>query len=413
MNRASARPLWRGRALAVVGIVLFAFSLRSAVASLSPLIEHIQADFALSAVAIGLMGTAPPACYALFGIVTPGLERRFGPELLTVVALAVVVAGTVARGLAVDSLTLMVSTVVVFAGIGVGNILLPPLVKRHFPDRLGLMMSVYTTTMAVSTFVPPLFAVPVADAVGWRLSMGMWAVFALVGMVPWIVMVRRARTAAVPGDVDEASPRALGRMWRLPLPWVLTGAFAVSGTLAYAGFAWLPVVLIDAAGVAPAEAALMLSVFAFVGFPCALIAPALVVRYDVVRLPVLVSVVCGIVGLGGLAFVPAAAPWLWVILYGMTAMFFPLTLVLVGVRARTHEGAVALSAFVQSLGYGIVALFPVGLGMLHDLTHAWTLPLLVLIGVALVGVPTGMVAARANTVEDEWERRHGAWSEGG
>ncbi len=70
--------LWQGRALALVGIVPFAFSLRSAVASLSPLYDHIAVDFDVPAAVIGLIGTAPPVCYAVFGLLTPALERRFG-----------------------------------------------------------------------------------------------------------------------------------------------------------------------------------------------------------------------------------------------------------------------------------------------------------------------------------------------
>ena len=71
------------------------------------------------------------------------------------------------------------STAVIFAAVGVGNVLLPPLVKKYFPDRIGLMTTIYSTTMAVASFGPPLVAVPIADAAGWRLSLGLWAVFAV------------------------------------------------------------------------------------------------------------------------------------------------------------------------------------------------------------------------------------------
>jgi CP family cyanate transporter-like MFS transporter len=152
---AGAQPLWRGRALALIGIVLVAFSLRSAVASLSPVIDHIAEDFAVSSVVVGLIGAAPPVCFALFGLLTPVLERRFGLERVAVAAIALIAAGLLLRSLAVDSTSLLAATAVVFAGVGSGNVLLPPLVKKYFPDRLGLMMTVYSTTMAVSTFVPP------------------------------------------------------------------------------------------------------------------------------------------------------------------------------------------------------------------------------------------------------------------
>ena len=82
MSSTPSRPLWQGRALALVGIVLFAFSLRSAVASLSPVLAFIAADFPMPPAIIGLIGTVPPVCYAVFGILTPQLERRFGLERL-------------------------------------------------------------------------------------------------------------------------------------------------------------------------------------------------------------------------------------------------------------------------------------------------------------------------------------------
>jgi CP family cyanate transporter-like MFS transporter len=137
----SAQPLWRGRALALIGIVLVAFSLRSAVASLSPVIDHVAADFPVSSVVIGLIGAAPPVCFAVFGLLTPLFERRFGLERVAVVAIALIAAGLLLRSLSGDSTSLLAATAVVFAGVGSGKVLLP-LVKKYFPDRLGLMMTV-------------------------------------------------------------------------------------------------------------------------------------------------------------------------------------------------------------------------------------------------------------------------------
>lgn len=414
------RPLWQGRTLAVVGIVLFAFSLRSAVASLSPLFDHISAEFDLPAAVIGLIGTAPPVCYAVFGLLTPALERRFGLERLAVAAMVVVAAGLVVRSLAPNSGLLLAGTALVFAAVGTGNILLPPLVKRYFPDRIGLMTTVYSTTMALSTALPALVAVPVADASDWHLSLGLWSVFALVGAVPWIGLAarHRAQTAAdaaasaaadADDDIEEPSPRAFGRMWRVPLAWGLLAAFAASATMAYTSFAWLPKILVDTAGVTPAAAGVLLSLFGFMGLPASLAVPLLVARWNATRLLIGVAIACGFVGLGGLLLAPATATWLWVALFGLAPLLFPLVLVLLGLRTRTHEGAVALSGFVQSIGYGIAALFPLGIGLLHDATQSWTGPLIVLAAVVAAVIPAGVVVARPHTVEDEWERRHGAW----
>lgn len=403
------RTLWRGRTLTVIGIVLFAFSLRSAVASLSPLVDHITDDFAMPAAVIGLIGTAPPVCYAVFGILTPFFERRLGLERLTVISIAVVAVGMLLRGFAADAVGLLLGTALIFAAVGVGNILLPPLVRTYFPDRIGLMTTVYSTTMAVATLTPPLIAVPVADASDWRISLGMWAVFAAIALIPWIAMLVRDRAAAADDDIEAPNPRVFGRMWRLPLAWALAVGFLAAGTVAYVSFAWLPQLLVDVAGVTPAQAGALLALFAAMGLPASLLVPLLVTRFHATRALFGVAVVTGLTGVAGLLFAPQAAPWLWVVLIGLEPLLFPLTLVLLGLRTRTHEGSVALSGFVQSIGYAIVALFPIGVGLLHDATGSWTGPLIVLGCVMAAAIPAGVVVSRRVTIEEDWERRHGAW----
>ena len=437
MTMPSARPLWQGRALALVGIVLVAFSLRSAVASLSPVIDHVAADFPVSPVVIGLIGAAPPVCFAIFGLLTPLFERRFGLERMAVAAITLMALGLLLRGFAVDSTTLLAATAVVFAGVGSGNVLLPPLVKKYFPDRLGVMMTIYSTTMAVSTFLPPLFAVPVADSLGWRVSLGMWGLVAGIALVPWVALLLKNGPRAgepvktellVPDPTDgvddvqdavavatgpistaPANRRHFARLWRLPLAWALAVVFGASSTMAYVSFAWMPTMLVDIGGVTPATAGFLLSLFALIGLPCSLLVPILVVRFQATRPLFFVAVGGGLVGLAGLLFVPTVALPLWVSIFGLTAIMFPLSLVLLSIRARTPESAVALSGFVQSIGYAIAATFPLLVGLLHETTAGWQIPLLVIAGVLIVAIPAGIVAGRRRTVEDEWERRHGRW----
>jgi CP family cyanate transporter-like MFS transporter len=402
---------WRGRVLALLGIVLFAFSLRTGVASLSPIIDHVSREIALSPWMIGLIGTAPPVCYAAFGIVTPGLERRFGLQRLAVIALAIATVGLIGRAVAPNAALLVAATALIFAAVGVGNILLPPLVKRYFPDRIGALTTVFTTTMAVATFVPPLVAVPVADAAGWRTSLGLWAVFAAVALVPWIVLLRQERTLdARDAGAESVPPRVLRRLWRLPTTWALVVGFAVTSGTAYTAFAWLPQILVDVAGVTPAEGGALLSLFALMGLPCSLLVPAVVSRFrGAVGILFAVAVVAGLCGLAGLALAPTAATWLWVALLGTTPLLFPLVLVLLNLRTRTHEAAVALSGVVQSVGYAIAAVFPFGVGIAHSLTGGWSVPLALLALLMIAAIPAAIIAARPRTVEEDWSRRHGEW----
>ncbi|MFB6611610.1 CynX/NimT family MFS transporter [Agromyces sp. NPDC056379] len=401
MTSLPPRPLWAGRSLALVGIVLVAFNLRTAVASLSPILGQLEAEVPLAPAVVGFLGMLPPLCYALFGILTPMVAKRLGLEKTLIIALVALSLGLAGRGLVGSALWLVLASTVTFAAIGVGNVLLPPLVKRYFPDRIGLVTTIYVTAMSISTFTPPLIAVPVADAAGWRVSLGEWALVAAVSLVPWIAMLVHPKARAVEALPEEADPGLLRYAVRSPLAWSLTIVFAVSGFNAYAAFAWLPTILHDIAGVSPAEAGALLSLYAAMGLPAGVFVPLLASRYGKVGLLVTIAVATFVVGYLGLLLVPGSATWLWVALAGIGPLLFPLALVLINLRTRTHAGAVALSGFVQSGGYLIVAVGPLVVGLLHEATGGWTWPILFLLASAVPAAIAGAVVARPRYLEDE------------
>jgi len=62
--------------------------------------------------------------------------------------------------------------------------------------------------------------------------------------------------------------------------------------------------------------------------------------------------------------------------------------------ARTSE----LSGMAQSAGYVLAACGPLGLGVAHDVTGSWTVPLALLLGAALVQGVAAWVAGRDEIV---------------
>jgi CP family cyanate transporter-like MFS transporter len=403
----SQRPLWHGRTLALLGILLVAANLRTAVAALSPIFAEIRVDFALSSIAVGVLGMLPPVCFAVFGIVTPAFTRRASLETVMVFALVAILVGDVVRGLSGSFVVLAVGSAIAFAGMGVGNVLLPPLVKRYFPDRIGLLTSLYATVIAVSTLLPPLIAVPVADSLGWRTSVGMWGALSLLAVLPWLRILVSHKPAHPDHDVEveEAEPRLVGRVRHTAIGWSLAVVFAVSSLNAYAMFAWLPEILHDTAGSDPAEAGALLSLFAAMGIPAALLVPLLAARLKNVALLVYAGVACFVIGYLGLILAPATATWVWVVFAGLGPLLFPLSLVLINVRTRTHEGAVALSGFVQGVGYTLGALGPLIVGVLHQITGQWTLALVVLLATAAAAAVAGSIVARPHQLEDSFRLR--------
>jgi CP family cyanate transporter-like MFS transporter len=395
------RPLWAGRAAAVVGIVLLALNLRTAVAVLSPILSYVSGDIPLDSIGIGLLGMLAPLAFAASGFLAPVVARRIGLELTTVLACVAMIVGPVVRAVAPSYPVLVLGSVLALAGMGFANILLPPIIKKYFPDRVGLLTGVYVTLMSISASVPPLIAAPLAESAGWRVTIGAWGVLAVGALVPWLIVLLQHRRSLAEGAVPVVSQALLSRMPRSRVARAIALAFAMTALNVYALFAWLPEIVIDTAGATPAQAGALVALFGIIGLPAGLLAPVLATRVKNIGWVFAAAVGSYVVGYLGLLLAPGAATWLWVLLVGSGPIVFPLCLVLINLRTRSHEGSIALSGFVQGIAYAVGALGPLLIGLLHDLTGGWTVPLAFLLATTLLTLVSAAMLAKPVLVEDE------------
>ena len=403
-------PLWAGRSLALVGILLVALSLRTAVAAISPIIAEINDDIPLTSVGIGLIGMLPPIFFAISGLVGPLVSRRLGLEGAIVVSVGLMVLGHTLRAASTSFPVLLIGSAIALLGVGICNVMLPPVVKRYFPDRIGFVTATYATLMSVSTALPSVLAVPVSDSLGWRFSLAIWAAVAGTAIVPWIVLLARHRRDRAAALLDESSgpetPDAAleGRLWRSPVAVAIAITFSVSTINAYASFAWLPQILVDIVDVGPGVGGNLLAVYSIAGLPASIVAPMLVARLRSPAWLIVLGVALFVSGYLGLLLAPGSLTILWVIFAGMGPILFPVCLVLINTRTRTHTGSVALSGFAQAVGYTIGAFGPLLVGVLHDATGGWTVPLVFLLVISLAGLYGAVVLARPGFVEDQLRR---------
>jgi CP family cyanate transporter-like MFS transporter len=380
----------------VVGIVVLAFNLRPGAVSVGPVLEEVTGALGMSPTAAGLLTAAPVLCFSVFGWAAPAAARVVGLHRLTLLALVAAVCGLGVRAATGSVPVFLVSSVIALAGLASGNVLLPSMVKLHFPHRVGVMTGLYTTSMAVGLTLSSVSTVPIADAAGsWRWGLGSWALVAAVGALPWLGLLRHD------AHLDRGRPGISVRdVARTRLGWAMAAVFGLQSLQAYSVFGWLAQVYRDAGSTA-AAAGLFLGVATGVGIPLSFVIPMLAARMHDQTWLMLGLLACYPVGYLGLAFAPRAAPLLWAAAIGVAQSIFPLVLAQIGLRCRTSEGTAALSGFSQSVGYLLAAVGPLGVGVLYDATGAWTIPLLALTAASLVLAALCPLVARPSYVEDQ------------
>ncbi|MER8187055.1 MFS transporter [Kitasatospora sp. NPDC094015] len=400
--RDAGRPAPRARYLSwllAAAIVAAALNLRPVVTSLGPLLDQVRSGLGMSATVAGLLTAVPSLCFAVFGMAAPALARRVGPIAVVAAGMGAITLGLLARSFTGSTGVFLLLTAVALAGVAVSNVLLPVVIKRYFPDRVGPMIGLYSMALSVGTSAAAAATVPLTGALGgsWRMGLGVWGLLAAAALVLWLVtaVLRRERSAA-------GADRRAGRLpiTRSRTAWALAAFFGLQSTSAYAAMGWLPKIYQDA-GVSEGASGVLLALVMVVSVPASFVLPNLAVRRGDQRIFVVVLALCGIAGYIGLAFAAGTVSWLWACLVGLSMCAFPLALTMIGLRARTPGGVSQLSAFAQSLGYLISIPGPILIGSLYGWTGGWYLPLGFLAVLLVPQMAVGLRAARARHIEDE------------
>lgn len=393
--RRGGRPGW----LLLLAIVLTGLNLRTAVTTVGPLLAELQRGLGLGPGVAGLLTTLPVICFAALGSVTPALVRRFGEQHLVAGALVVMSVGLLARAVTGSIWVFLLMSVLALAGGAVGNVVLPALVKRHFPRRTGAVVAAYTTALAIGQAAGAALAVPIARLAGeqgWRLGIGVWAALAVVAVLPWLPLL-----AGRPDSADgTAAPPAVSGLVRSKLAWSLTLFFAAQSAQAYIVFGWFAQFFRDA-GVPAARAGLLAAFVSVLVIPVSLLAPSLAGRLRTQRPIVLVLTACSVTGYAGMLTAPTSVAWLWMLLVGIGLGLFPLALTLIGLRSRNATTTAALSAFVQGIGYVLAGTGPLLVGVLRGATGGWGAPFALLFGLCAVLLGMGWYAGGDRYVDDE------------
>jgi len=397
-------PLWRGRALALLGILVVALNLRASTNLLSSIYPFIRETFDVPPLVVGIIGAIAPFAFATAAFFAPKIGRRFGLEQSLLAAVALIIAGHVLRTIAPNFTFLIAGAILSLFGTGMGNVLLPPAVKKYFPDRIGLMTALYMTLMSVSATVPALIGVPLSESVGWRMSIAVWVFTSLAAVIPWVIELRNARrSTGGPSTADLIADPTQSHVavWRSPTAWAITLVLAVSSINGYVAYAWLAIMMPDVADLDVSGSAMMLALYGITGLPPALIIPILASRMKRADRLVHLGTALFIFGWLGFLLSPTNGTWVWGTILGLGGLLFPLALVLINLRSRTTATSMTVSGFAQVGAYLFAGFGPIIVGVLHQVQGDWHGVLIFLVVITIPAFVGGIVLGRNRMIDDE------------
>lgn len=389
---------------ALTGIILTALGIRTGVAALSPLATTIELDVPLVGLPLGALGMIPPLAFSLAAAFSPWLARRVGIEGAAVVVAVLAIIAHLWRGFSPNYASLFIATIVLMLSSGIGNVILPALVKLYAPRAVGAVTAAYATAMAISATAPTVAGVWLADAFGWRLSLATWALVSFVGAIPWLIVIPFAKRRGIAEAELNATlpiPLAAVSLSRSPTALSIMLIFGVAGATAYTAFSLLPLILSDVSGLGRTEAALALGLFSIMGLPLSLLIPPLAVKPGRAGLLVGFAILNGVVGWSGLLLFPDTLLYLWVTLLAIAPLTFHLSLTLIGQRTKNHFSALQLSGYVNRAGYLFAAIGPLLVGLGYQLTGGWEISMIALVVLSLLQIPAVWVLRRERLVDDE------------
>lgn len=395
--------------LIVVGFLGFCAVLRAPVGVIPPLLTRLGRDLGMGEVARGALTSVPILC---FGLLTPAASlvvRRLGVNTAGLLTLGMALVGALLRS-AGTTWAAFAGTVIIGAGLTVGNLVAPMVIGRDFWHRTALMTGLYSSTCNVIVTAATALAVPLALVIGWQGSAAAWtAVPVLLAGAMWLWVfppgsqTPRQSLRERSGMSSWVTERALVRptsstgtaVWRRPLTWVMAVAFAAQTFSYYATAGWLPTALADELAMSEAGAGVAASVFSLLGIVGPLLVP---VMFEALRWPAgrVLGVICAC--WLTLPICLAVAPSYWLVpcmLSGIAqGAFFAALFTLVIRRSESVDENRRTTAVIQTTGYCVAAVGPVVMGWVHERSGGWVAPFAMVTGVLVLMTVCAQIVAR-------------------
>ncbi|MET8159350.1 MFS transporter [Sphaerisporangium sp. NPDC005289] len=382
-----------GTPLLLVGVALAAANLRPAITSIGPLLEEVRRSLGASLLWASVLTALPTLCFGIAAAAAPLAARKLGLARAVGAGLVVLTAGLLLRVVG-GPWVMLAGTFVAAAGIALGNVLIPVVVKQAFPHRIPLLTTVYTVALMVGGGAGAAATPWMQDQLGgWRVTLAAWSLLSIGALLVWVAGTRRTEQ----GGATAALPQERKLLLRSPLAWLITGFFGLQAAGSYVLMGWAPAVY-TGAGIGKNESGLLLALLVVAALPVTMVVVPMAMRSRSQSWWIAGLVGLEIAGTIGMLVAPTTMPWLWSLLWGAGMGVFPIALGLFALRTRTAADTAGISAMAQGFGYLIAIGGPFLFGMLHGSTGGWAVPMVMLAVVFAVDLVLGFIVGRPRYV---------------
>lgn len=366
----------------IPGIVMIGIALRAPFTVLPIVLTDIAEGLQVPVSSLGLLTSLPLIMFALCSIFAPRLAQKMSLEKLFALVLLVLTLGSLIR---VFNLPLLYTgTIILGAAIAVLNVLLPSLIQANQPHRVGLLTTLYITSMGLSITILSALAVPIVQMSSWRGLIWVSTLICLVILLVWLPNVKYSHRLAA----KQQGKQEQGALLKNPRVWALILFGGLQSLLFYTSMTWLPT-LGQQAGLSTDTTGLLAAVFSLISLPFSMTIPSLTARLKARQRLVMISLVsaAGLIGITMLLIrTDSFAYWLILnLLIGMSvSALFPYLMVTFSLKTSTPAQTAQLSGLAQTGGYILAAFGPSLFGYSFDLFHSWTPAILILLGLTVI-----------------------------